>query len=186
VIPHWLRKIATGRAVAISLLVWTSYSALILNWGPYPKLKASILELPEEDFTATGRETYSKLVQLGERGRERYRRCLRLQGGYALITAAASTLLMTYALSRLAHPNSPAGLLIYLPGVVGFGALIETTFLALALSRFPDAATVSLHIAGVATRLKLLLGCIVLPALGFLFAKLALRALRGRRRVGHP
>jgi hypothetical protein len=186
VIPTWLRKIATGRAVAITLLVWIPYSALILNWGPYPKLKASILELPDEDFTATGRETYSKLVQLGERGRERYRRFLQLEGGNILITTAASTLLMAYALSRLVQPKSPAGLLVYLPGVACLCELIEGSFLALALARFPDEATAGLRIASIATRIKILLGYIVVPILGFLFAKLALRALRARRRMRHP
>lgn len=185
-IPTWLQKIATGRAVAIALLVWISYSALILNWGPYPQLKASILELPDEDFTATGKETHSKLVQLGERGREGYRRFLRLESGNALITAAASTLLMAYALGRFGHQKSPAGLLVYFPGAAGLCELIESSFLALALSRFPHEATAELRIASVATRLKILFGYIVVPILGFLFVKLALRELRARRRVRHP
>jgi hypothetical protein len=186
VIPNWLRKIATGRAVAISFLLWISYSAMILNWGPYPKLKASILQLPGEDLTATAKETHSKLVQLGERGRERYRRFLRLEVGNALITTAASTLLLAYALGRFVAPKSPAGLLVYLPVVAGVCELIESSFLALALSRFPDDAAAELRIASLATRLKILLGYIVVPILGILFAKLGLRALRARRSVKYP
>jgi hypothetical protein len=58
--------------------------------------------------------------------------------------------------------------------------------LALALSRFPHEATAELRIASVATRLKILFGYIVVPILGFLFVKLALRELRARRRVRHP
>ena len=183
-IPRWLRRIATGRAVAISLLIWLSYSAIILNWGPYPRLKRSIIELPEEDFTATASESQSKLVQLGERGRERYREFLRLEIANALITTVASTLLMTYALSRLVDSKSPAGLLVYLPIVAGICDLIENAQLAAAIKHYPHASLPALRVASIATRLALYLGGIVLPVLAFCYAKLGHRAWRARRKMG--
>lgn len=182
--PRWLRKIATGRAVAIALLVWLSYSAIIFNWGPYPRLKRSIIELPEEDFSATASESQSKLVQLGESGREHYRKFLRLDAANALITTIASTLLLTYALSHLVDSKSPAGLLVYLPIVAGICDLIENTQLAAAVKHYPHASLPALRVASIATRLVLPLGCIVLPVLAFCYAKLGLRAWRVRRRMG--
>jgi hypothetical protein len=182
VIPVWLRKIATGRAVAVALLLWLGYSALILKWGPYPLLKASILELPEEDLTPTAEESHKKLGQLGERGRKRYLDYQMLEIVNALLATIAATLLLTHSIPRLFGPRTRWAFLIYLPAAGGISQLIENSILASAVARHPQWSPSALGIASAATAFKLISGTIVLPVTLFLFAKLGLRALRTRKK----
>lgn len=181
-IPHWLQKIATGRAVAIAVLAWMAYSAAVLHWGPYPQLKASLLQLAEEDFTASPEKTASKINQLGEKGRERYRRYQAFDSAGTLVTTIAATLLMTYALSRLVDSRSVLGLLVYVPAAAGICDWIENASLARAAAEFPKSSLGALLVASVATRLKLLLAGVALPLLLYCSARLGLEVWRARTR----
>lgn len=38
-IPNWLQKIATGRAVIVALVLWFGYAILFFALGPYATLQ---------------------------------------------------------------------------------------------------------------------------------------------------
>ncbi len=189
-IPIWLQKFATGRAVVIALVLWLVYAVPLFVMGPYATLQHAVGgPLLEETFGYGATEVQERLHVLAEEGRNSYHRFQLLDGLNALLMTTALTLSLAYTLSRLVAARSPLRLLVYLPVLAGAGELFENSLLLAVLSSFPSEATTAGALAGSVTSAKLVAGFVALPVTVLCFVALGINALRNRsrrRQEGQP
>lgn len=183
-IPNWLQKLATGRVVVGSLVVWLTYATLFFAWGSYAALKhAGGGPLLEETFGYSATDVQKWLELVGEAGRKSYHTFQLLDGLNASLMTIALTLSLAFALGRLVSARSPLQLLSYLPVLAGVADLLENSLLVAALSSFPSETTAAGSLVGSVTSAKLVAGFVALPVTVLCFVALGIKSLRnGSRR----
>ena len=185
-IPIWLQKFATGRAVVMVLFLWLTYGILFFVLGPYATVQqAGGRPLLEETFGYGAAEVQERLHRLGQEGRVAYQTFQLLDGLNALLMTIALTLSLAFTLSRLVSARSPLRFLVYLPVLAGVGELVENSLLLTTLSSFPSEATTAAALAGPVTTAKLVAGFAALPVTVLCFVAFGIKALRNHRRRRH-
>ena len=185
-IPTWLMHVAKGRNVVIALVLWFACAVGLFNFGPYPTLKATAGgPLLEERFGYSQSEAQEQLRGLGEEGRGTYRTFQLLDGVNAVLMAAALTLSLAFALSRLVAAGNPLRLLVFLPILAGVGELVENSLLLVLVSAFPAEATFAGSLAGPVTSIKLILGFTALPVTLVSLLALGFKTRYNRRTAKH-
>jgi hypothetical protein len=109
-IPIWLQKFATGRAVVMVLVLWLTYGILFFVLGPYDTVQqAGGRPLLEETFGYGTAEVQERLHLLGQEGRIAYQTFQLLDGLNALLMTIALTLSLAFTLSRLVSARVRSG-----------------------------------------------------------------------------
>jgi hypothetical protein len=153
------KSTADGVSVLVCVVVWLTFSTASFAFGPYGELvRLSGAPLLETRFEGYAAEALSgQLNLIGGRGRALYEQFQVLDAANAILMAIALSLLIRFAVSRLAGERSALKALLYLPVAACILELAENAALIDALRRFPAAGSFA-DTVGSVTQLKLVVG----------------------------